>query len=110
MFNFLKRILGLPTDEEVIAAKNSQKEEPVADMLVVNNKTGDLVEQTVVSKKLKEVVNPQITDAVTQAAPTLSVVKVKKPRKTKSTETKKEKAVEQSVVEKKVRKARVKKS
>lgn len=84
MLDFLKKILGLPTQEEINAAKNTEqiKIEPP----IVNNKSGDLVDSVVVPK---EVVNSQITDAVTQEkAP---VKKARKPRTSKAEKTVKEK-------------------
>lgn len=65
MLKFLKKIVGLPTDEEIVAAKSKNF------VPVVNNKTGDIVDIV----PLKNTVNDQITDSVTQATPT------KKPRK-----------------------------
>lgn len=78
MLGFFKKLLGLPTDKEVEAAKAESvpyKVEPP----VVNNKTGDLVDPVVLPKEqlLKDVVKPQVTDAVTQVSP---VKKTRKPR------------------------------
>jgi len=93
MLGFLKKIFGFPTEAEVSAAKAPYKIEP----LVVNNKTGDVVEPVVVAEEPKlaaAVVNDQITDAVTQTAqPT------KKPRKPRAPKT--EKPVKEKVVKEK---------
>lgn len=78
MLAFFKKLFGLSTDKGAESAKADTvpyKVEPP----VINNKTGDLVDPVVVPKelKLKEVVNPQVTDSVTQAEPTK---KTRKPR------------------------------
>lgn len=70
MFTFLKKIFGLPTDEEIAAAKYSTP--------AVNNKTGELVFPPTVTA-----VNDQITDSVTQ-----EVAPAKKPRKPRTPKTK----------------------
>ena len=77
MLDFLKKILGLPTQEEINAAKVAEqtKVEPP----IVNSKSGDLVDSVVLPKA---VVDTQITDAVTQE--TKPVKKARKPRATKA--------------------------
>lgn len=59
MFGFLKRLMGLPTEEEILAAKKHK-----IDPVIINNKTGDVVDIPFLD-------NSQITDSVT----------IKKPRK-----------------------------
>lgn len=107
MFGFLKKIFGLPTTEEVAAAKQASapyKVEPP----VVNNKTGDVVDTPpipypelhkapveVEAKSRDELlaVNPQITDSVTQSEP---VKKTRKPRTPKAEKPAKEKAAKKA--------------
>ncbi len=90
MLGFLKKIFGLPTNEEVAAAKAAPyKVEPP----VVNTKTGDVVDvpavAPVVEAPIVAAVNDQITDAVTQAEP---AKKTRKPRAPKAEKPAKEKA------------------
>lgn len=54
MFSFLKRIVGLPTDEEIAKARS----------VAVNNKTGDILDIPALGNVDKSV-NDQITDSVT---------------------------------------------
>lgn len=84
MLKFLKKIVGLPTDEEIVAAKSKNF------VPVVNNKTGDVVDIVT----LKNAVNDQITDSVTQATPTKKPRKPRTPKVEKPVEVKsaKEKA------------------
>ncbi len=87
MLNFLKKIFGLPTDDEIAAAKKAVADVPYKiESPVVNTKTGDVVDTPVTVTT----VNPQITDAVTQVAPTK---KPRKPRTPKVEKVVKEKAV-----------------
>jgi hypothetical protein len=89
MLGFIKKIFGLPTKEEVDAAKAQAEVAPYKiETPAVNNKTGDLVEPVVTESKLSSV-NDQITDAVTQAAP---AKKPRKPRTSKVEKPAKEKA------------------
>lgn len=113
MLGFLKKLLGFPTQEEVTAAKQppSLSEAPYkVEPVVVNTKTGDVVDVPKPTQdvppapvvevtpapavlpeevKLTEVVNSQITDSVTQAAP---AKKPRKPRTPKAEKAVKEKA------------------
>lgn len=75
MLGFLKKILGFPTDAEVTSAKAPYKVEAV----VVNSKTGDLVELPVVSTPaVTAQVDVQHTEVVTpDVAP---IKKTRKPR------------------------------
>lgn len=92
MFSFIKKIFGFPTEEE----------KALAQAPVVNSKSGDVVEMPAPKvdpvavaldlegvKLTNTVVNPQITDAVTQAEP---VKKTRKPRVAKTEKVVKEKA------------------
>jgi len=93
MLSFIKKLLGFPTPDEVIAAKSEATAPYKVEAPVVNNKTGDVVDQS------STTVNPQITDSVTQeAAP------AKKPRKPRV--PKAEKSVKEKVVKEKAAKAR----
>lgn len=90
MFGFLKKMLGLPTKEEIAAAKELSAPYKV-EAPIINNKTGDVVETPpkVVEAPVAatpSAVNDQITDAVTQ---------VKKPRKPRTPKAKVEKAVKE---------------
>lgn len=85
MFGFLKKLLGLPTHDEVAAAKQAEVPYKLEPAPVVNNKTGDVVDPVVVPEELKlnKVVDAQVTDAVTEAVP---AKKTRKPRATKTVE------------------------
>lgn len=100
MLGFLKKIFGFPTQEEVSAAK--------AESLVVNNKTGEIVQMPVVTAE-PAVVNNQITDAVTQSQPVEK--KARKPRAPKAEKVVKEKVAKPvKVASKKVAAKRSKKA
>ncbi len=88
MFGFLKKIFGLPTDEEIKAAQEAKVAPYKVEPPVINNKTGDvfvpppppaLLEEPKLPStvEVKATVNPQITDSVTQEAP---AKKTRKPR------------------------------
>lgn len=80
MLDFFKKLLGLPTQKEVEAARAPAPEVPYkVEPPVINNKTGDVVDPVVLPKEvqLTNVVTPQVTDAVAQPAP---VKKTRKPR------------------------------
>lgn len=103
MLGFLKKIFGLPTQEEVMAAKSVATVEPP----VVNSKTGDVVEMPVVAA-VPAAVNDQITDAVTQSQP--AVKKTRKPRAPKADAVKEKAAKPVKVAAKKVPAKRLKKA
>jgi hypothetical protein len=108
MFGFLKKIFGLPTDEEVKAAQEAKAAPYKVEAPVVNNKTGDVVVMPepaattpiplVVEASFPSAVNDQITDAVTQEAP------AKKPRKPRT--PKAEKVVKVKATKEKTAKAK----
>lgn len=79
MFSFLKRIVGLPTDEEIAKARS----------VAVNNKTGDIIDIPELGNVDKSV-NNQITDSVT--AKNKPAKKPRKPRATKETVVTEEKS------------------
>lgn len=103
MLSFLKKLIGLPTPDEVNAAKN--KSVVISDTPAVNSKTGDLVDipatkvdPVAIALDLEGVnlttkVDSQITDSVTQSA-----TKVRKPRKPKTEKLVKEKTGKSSKV------------
>lgn len=100
MFGFLKKLLGLPTKEEVAAAQAPYKVEPV---VLVNNKTGDVVDQAVVPQEPK-LDAPVAVQAVETATPAEAPKKTRKPRAVKA--AKPVKATEKPVAKKTSRKSK----
>ena len=83
MFNFIKRLLGYPTEAEKAAAKAEaaapyKVEAPIVESKPVNPQCSDSVTQPDGNecKSFPAAVNDQITDAVTQAKP--AAMKAKK--------------------------------
>lgn len=71
MLGFFKKLLGLPTKEEIESARNNANAVPYKiEAPIINNKTGDVVEA------FPTAVNDQITDSVTQSP----AKKTRKPR------------------------------
>jgi len=104
MLSFIKKLLGFPTPSEVAAAKETAAPYKVETPLV-NNKTGDVVDQAP-APIVEAPVNPQITDAVTQAAEPAK--KTRKPRAPKAEKPVKEKAVKKEKAAKPVKAAAMK--
>lgn len=134
MFSFIKKLLGLPTEEEKKQAAETKLEVPYkveAPQPLVNNKTGDVVElpKQVVSVSIAEevVVKPveppkavkqvKVAETVKEVQPpVLDVVQtkieekpVKKTRKPAKPKVEKEKGAEKSAPEK-VKKSKSKKA
>lgn len=132
MFSFIKKLLGLPTDEEKKQAVEEKLEFPYkveVPQSLVNNKSGDVVElpkqiapvsiveevvvklvepkkeaeKVKVTKKEVEIPKLEVVQAVVEEKP------VKKTRKPAKLKVEKEKGVEKSTPEK-VKKTRSKKS
>lgn len=82
MFEFLKKILGLPTEEEKLAAKNSAQAPYKIEPPVFNNKTGDLVETPIT--KVRKPRKPKTVAENKKAAEPKSVPAAKKTRKPRS--------------------------
>lgn len=83
IIDFFKKILGLPTEEEKIAAKNAAQAPYKIEPPVINNKTGDLVEITKVRKPRK----PKVVVEKKKAAEPKLVPAAKKTRKPRSTKS-----------------------
>lgn len=92
MLSFIKKLLGFPTPEEVTAAKAETAVPYKVEAPLVNNKTGDVVDQAP-APVVEAPVNPQITDAVTQTAELAK--KTRKPRAPKVEKPAKVKAVKE---------------
>lgn len=82
MFEFFKKILGLPTEEEKLAAKNAAQAPYKIEPPVFNNKTGDLVDAVPKTRKPRK---PRVVLEKKKAAETKSVPAAKKTRKPRST-------------------------
>ncbi len=82
MFEIFKKILGLPTEAEKLAAKNAGQAPYKIEPPVVNNKTGDLVDVVPKTRKPRK---PKVVAENKKAAETKSIPAAKKTRKPRST-------------------------
>lgn len=86
MFDFLKKIFGLPTEQEKAEAKKQSEVVPYKiEPPVFNNKTGDLVELPTV--KVRKPRKPKVVVEKKKAAEPKSVPAAKKTRKPRSTKS-----------------------
>lgn len=76
MFGFIKKLLGLPTESERAAAAAAPYKIEKSETVIVPGGDG----MTVIVEGAG-VVNPQITDAVTQTQPAKKTKKAAKPKK-----------------------------
>lgn len=103
MFDFLKKLFGLPTREEVEAAKVRAEAVPYkVETPVINNKTGDVVE--VFPAPVNDQVTDTVTDTVTDVVTEPPAKKTRRPRTPKAQTVAEEKPVKTRAKKEKVAK------
>jgi hypothetical protein len=84
MLKFLKKLLGLPTEEEKKAAKDAALVPYKMEPPTFNNKSGDVVDQPVIKKPRKPRVKKVVeTKKTAEAKPTPAAKKTTKSRSKK---------------------------